>query len=292
MTSSNPEIENSKQGEFSRNSKIRRTQGLRPRTRVGKYRIEKLIGTGGFAQVFSAIDMIEGVRVALKIPFDQYVDAEMLDLFRAEVRIVAKLDHPNILPLRNADIINDRFVVATRLGSETLDDRLGRRLSVEKALFFTQQMIAAVSYAHESQIVHCDIKPENFILFDDDILRLTDFGIAKVSRITIEGSGTGTVGHMAPEQAMGKPSMRSDVFSLGLIIYRMLTGTWPEYPFVWPFPNANKLRSKKIHPDLIAIIRKCVAVKPRDRFADAVKLEEAFEAVLPKVIRNLKRGKK
>ena len=110
--------------------------------------------------------------------------------------------------------------------------------------------------------------------------------------MTIEGSGTRTVGHMAPEQAMGKPSMRSDVFSLGLIIYRMLAGTWPEYPFVWPFPNASKLRTKRVHPDLIAIIRKSVAAKPRDRFADAVKFEEAFEVVLPKAIRNLKRGRK
>lgn len=178
------------------------------------------------------------------------------------------------------------------LGIETLDDRLGRRLSVEKALFYAEQMIAAVSFAHESQIIHCDIKPDNFILFEDDVLRLTDFGIAKVSRLTIEGSGTGTVGHMAPEQAMGRPSMRSDVFSIGLIIYRMLAGTWPEYPFEWPFPNAGKLRTKRVHPELIAIIRKSVAANPRDRFANAVKLEEEFEAVLPKAMRNLKRDRK
>lgn len=88
-----------KQGEFSNNTKIRRAQGLRPRHRIGKYRIEKQIGNGGFGQVFSAVDMIEGVKVALKVPYDQYVDEEMLNLFRTEVRIVAKLDHPNILPL-------------------------------------------------------------------------------------------------------------------------------------------------------------------------------------------------
>lgn len=80
------------------------------------------------------------------------------------------------------------------------------------------------------------------------------------------------------------------MFSLGLIIYRMLTGTWPEYPFEWPFPSAGKLQTKRVHPDLIAIIRKAVAAKPRDRFADAVKFEEAYEAVLPKAIGNLKRG--
>ena len=238
--------------------KSRRSHGLRPRQRVGKYRIERLIGSGGFAQVYAAMDTIEGGRVALKVPYGQFVDEAMLDLFRQEVRLVATLDHPNILPLRNADMIDNRFVVATQLGRETLDERLGRRISVKKALMFSEQMIAAVAYAHECRIVHCDIKPENFILFDGDWLRLTDFGIAKVSRLTIMGSGTGTVGHMAPEQAMGKPSMRSDVFSVGLIIYRMLSGWWPEYPFHWPPVGAANLRTKRVHPDMIRFIKKAM----------------------------------
>ena len=120
---------------------------LRPRQRLGKYKIERQIGSGGFAQVYAAMDTIEGVRVALKVPFDHLVDDEMLELFRQEVRMVARLDHPNILPLKNADVIDDRFVVATLLGRETLDDRLARRISVEKAFLFAEQMIAAVSYA-------------------------------------------------------------------------------------------------------------------------------------------------
>lgn len=266
--------------------------GLRARQYLGKYKIERQIGSGGFAQVYSALDTIEGVRVALKIPFDHLVDDEMLELFRQEVRLVAQLDHPNILQLKNADIVDDRLIVATLLGRETLDDRLGRRLSVEKALLFAEQMIAAVAYAHDCRIVHCDVKPENFILFDDDVLRLTDFGIAKVARITIMGSGTGTVGHMAPEQAMGKPSMRSDVFSLGLILYRMLTGVWPEYPFAWPPPAASVLRSKHVHPDLIRFIKKAIAPVPRNRFADAVKMEETYAELYPIALRNLKKYKR
>jgi serine/threonine-protein kinase len=122
-------------------------------------------------------------------------------------------------------------------------------------------MISAVSYAHECGLIHCDIKPDNFILFSGDHLRLGDFGIAKVSRKTIDGSGTGTVGHMSLEQAMGKPSARSDVFSLGLIIYRMLTGQWPQYPFIWPPPGA------------------------------ATKMKELFDATYPKAIRHLRRKK-
>ena len=268
------------------------TQTIRPRQTIGKYRVERQIGSGGFARVFAAMDTIEGIRVALKIPYDQHVDEEMLDLFRQEVRLVAKLDHPNILPLRNADIIDGRFIVATNLGRETLDDRMQRRISVEKTLHFAEQMIAAVAYAHDFGIIHCDIKPENFILFDDDTLKLADFGIAKVSRVTIMASGTGTVGHMATEQAMGKPSMRSDVFSVGLIIYRMLSGAWPEYPFAWPPPKASTLRTKHVHPDMIALIKKSIAPLPRNRFADAIKLETEFERVYPIALRHLKKAKR
>lgn len=188
------------------------SSGPRPRQMFGKFRIAKLLANSGFAKVYSAFDTIEGIWVALKLPHGHFVDDDMIDLFRHEVRLVAKLDHPNILPVKEANFIDGQFVVATRLGHETLADRLTRRMSVPTALGMAEQMIAAVAYAHEVGIIHCDVKPENFILFADNQLRLADFGIAKVSTITVAGSGTGTIGHMAPEQAMGRPSMRSDVF--------------------------------------------------------------------------------
>ncbi len=269
----------------------RNANGLRPRQRIGKYRIERLIGNGGFARVYSAVDMIEGIRVALKVPLDQLVDAGLLQQFRHEVRLVAQLEHPNILQLRNADMVEDRFLMATLLGRETLEKRLARRMSVEKALRFAEQMIAAVAYAHDHNIVHCDVKPENFILFENDLLRLTDFGIAKVSRMTLAGSGTGTVGFMAPEQAMGKPSMRSDVFSLGLILYRLLAGAWPEYPFHWPPPGANNLRLRRVHPDMIRLIKKAISSNPRERFSDAVKMQTEFEKLYPMALRHLRKNK-
>lgn len=259
---------------------------------LGKYRIKKLIGGGGFANVYAAQDTIEGVEVALKIPQGEYVDQEMLDLFKQEVRMVSRLDHPNILPIKNADFIDGRFVVASRLGQETLDSRLERRISTEKCLSYFEQMIAAVACAHEANILHCDIKPANFILFDSESIMLTDFGIAKVSRITIEGSGTGTVGHMAPEQAMGRPSKRSDVFSLGLIMYRMLAGCWPEYPFDWPPPSAIKLRQKRIHPDFIRFVRKAIAARPNDRYVDAVQMAGKYDAVYKTALRNLKKARR
>lgn len=265
---------------------------FRSRQMLGKYRIARRIGSGTFAQVYSAMDTIEGIRVALKIPHQHYVDDELLDAFKQEVRLLAQLDHPNILLLKDASIIDDRLVIATRLGRETLDDRLSRRMSVASALEFARQMIAAVSYAHDVGLIHCDIKPENFILFDDNVLRLADFGIAKFSSMTIAASGTGTVGHMSTEQAMGKPSMRSDVFSVGLIIYRMLSGQWPEYPFDWPPPAAGNLRRKRVHPDLIAFIKKSISANPKDRFSNATKMEQHFEPLHAKAIRHLKKVKR
>ena len=235
------------------------------------------------------MDTIEGIKVALKIPLEEWVDDELLVQFKQEIRLTAKLNHPNILPLKNANFVDGRLIVATPLGIETLDDRLGRRISVAKAYTYFEQMIAAVAYAHDQGIIHCDIKPQNFIIFDDDLVRLADFGIAKLSQLTIAGSGTGTVGHMSVEQAMGKPSLRGDVFSLGLIMYRMLTSNWPEYPFAWPPPGASRLRAKKVHPDMIGLIKKAIDPSPRKRFADATYLESAFEDILPKAQRNLAR---
>lgn len=265
---------------------------IKSRQRLGKYRIKRLIGGGGFAQVYSATDTIEGIDVALKIPRGDYVDQEMLDLFKQEVRLVARLDHPNILPIKNADFIDGKFVVATRLGDETLESRLERRISTRKCLTCFEQMIAGLACAHEANVMHCDIKPENFILFGADTIMLADFGIAKVSRLTIEGSGTGTVGHMAPEQAMGRPSKRSDVFSMGLIMYRMLTGFWPRYPFDWPAPGAIRLKKRRIHPDLIRFIRKAIEPRPNGRFIDAVQMEEIFDEVYETALRNLTRTRR
>lgn len=255
---------------------------------LGKYRVERKVGSGGFSTVYAAYDTIEGIRVALKIPHEIYVTEDLLENFKKEVRLVAKLDHPNILQLKDANMIEGRLVVVTLLGSRTLEERLKKRVSVERAYDYASQLVSAVAYAHRNRLIHCDIKPENIILFDDH-LRLGDFGIAKVSLNTIQGSGTGTVGHIAPEQAMGRPSARSDVFSVGLIIYRMLTGYWPEYPFDWPFRGANQLRRKSVYPDMIALIRKCLAARPNDRFGDALKLQKAFEEVLPKSLAYLAR---
>ncbi len=235
---------------------------------MGKYRIERRLAQGGFAHVYQALDTIEGVRVALKMPHQSVVTPTMLDCFQREARLVAKLDHPNILPLKDASFIEGRFVIASRLGERTLSDRLRNRLGFESALELAIQMVSAVAYAHRLNIIHCDIKPENMILLPDGRLQLADFGIAKVAQKTVNGSGSGTVGYMAPEQAMGRPSTKSDVFSLGLIMYRMFTGHLPVWPFEWPFKGNANLR-RKAHPELVNFLRRAVEIRPSKRFADA-----------------------
>ncbi len=251
---------------------------LRARQKFGKYVIERRLGEGGFATVYQARDTIEGIRVALKIPHAHLVSSESLDMFRQEVRLVAALDHPNILPLKYADYIEGHFVVVTALGQESLEDRLSRRLSTKLALDFAEQLLEAVTCAHDSSIVHCDIKPDNLLLFPDNLLRLTDFGIARVAYRTLQGTGSGTLGYIAPEQALGKPSVRSDVFSTGVVIHEMLTGEVPEWPFTWPPPGYDRLRSK-VHPELIQVLRKSMDVTASKRYTNAGKMLEAFSRI-------------
>lgn len=259
------------------------TNILRARQRLGKYRIERRLAQGGFAHVYAAMDTIEGVRVALKMPHQSVVTPSMLECFQREARLVARLDHPNILPLKDASFIEGRFVIASRLGERTLNDRLRNRISFESALDLAIQMVSAAAYAHRLKIIHCDIKPDNMILLPDGRLQLADFGIAKVAQRTVNGSGSGTVGYMAPEQAMGRPSTKSDVFSLGLIMYRLFTGQLPTWPFEWPMKGHAALR-RRAHPDLLKVIRKAMNVRPNMRYRDADEMLSALQRVKRRAI--------
>ena len=116
---------------------------LRARQRFGKYIIERRIAEGGFASVYQASDTIEGIRVALKIPHPHMMNEQTLASFRQEARLAAKLDHPNILPLKYADFIDDKFVIVTALSESTLEDRLQKRLAKQTAIDFSKQMLLA-----------------------------------------------------------------------------------------------------------------------------------------------------
>jgi len=256
---------------------------LRPRQKFGKFRVIRRIAQGGFADVYRAYDTVEGIYVALKIPHPYLIAERALDDFLKEVRITARLDHPNILHIKNAGFIEDQFVIVYPLGEKTLGNRIASRLSIKQALEYSGQMLEAVAFAHRKRVIHCDIKPENLILFPGGKLKLSDFGIAKLaSRFTMSASGSGTVGYVAPEQAMGRPSLRSDVFSMGLIMYRMFTGYLPSWPFDWPLPAHDRLR-RKTHPDFVAFLRRALEVDARKRYANAVQMLAAFKRLRGKV---------
>ncbi len=266
---------------------------LKARRMLGKYRIRRRIGAGAFATVYEAYDTIEGISVALKVPHIDHLDKDSLGAIHREVRLTARLEHENILPLRNAMMIDGHFVIASPLGEQTLTDRLRYRLGPKTALAYTEQLLDALAYAHEVRVIHCDIKPDNVILFPEGQARLADFGIAKVAlrTRTIMGSGQGTVGYIAPEQAMGKPSFRSDVFSMGLLIYRMFAGELPAWPFDWPLPGAERLR-RTVSRDFVDFLRRSIEVHERKRFRDGVQMQRAFQVVAPRALRASTRGRR
>jgi len=247
---------------------------LRARQKIGKYRILGRIASGPLADVFRAYDTIQKQRVALKIPkADAYSGHEE---FLHEVQVATKLQHPNILTVLNASYIDDHFVIAMELGEESLADRIERRISTARALDLAGQAIAALAHAHEYKIIHCDIKPENYILFPGNQLKLCDFGFAKISLRTLKASGSGTIDYIAPEQAMGRPKFQSDVFSLGLVLYRLLSGKLPEWPFAWPMVGHERLTTK-VRPELVEMLRKAIQLDPANRYRDAVQMMSAFE---------------
>ena len=262
---------------------------LRPRQKLGKYRVCRRLARGGFGDVYEADDTIEGIRVALKIPNGALTDNIAAD-FRREARLTARLNHAHILPVKNADFVHDMFVIVYPLGLGTLADRLSRRLSARAALDFTGQLLGALAHAHERHVIHCDVKPENLIMFPGDVVRLSDFGIARVAARTVQASGSGSLGYIAPEQAMGRPSARSDVFSAGLVTYRMLTGHLPRWPFRPPLPGHERLR--RFPPELHKFLQRALSVEPRKRFRDAVQMEATFLRIKPKVLTHLQRQRK
>jgi serine/threonine-protein kinase len=249
---------------------------LRARQKLGKYRIISRIASGPLADVYEAADTIHRTRVALKIPkTDQYTSE---DDFLREVQIATRLRHPNILSVQDASFIDDKFVIAIELGTESLADRLERRISTKRAIDIADQALAALAYAHDKKVIHCDIKPENFILFPGNKLKLSDFGFAKISLRTLKASGSGTIDYIAPEQAMGRPKFQSDVFSMGLVLYRLFSGKLPEWPFKWPMVGYDRLRAR-VSPEFANLLRKAIQLDPADRYRNGVEMYAAFRQV-------------
>jgi eukaryotic-like serine/threonine-protein kinase len=249
---------------------------LKARQRLGKYRIVRRVAEGGFASVYDSYDTIENLHVALKIPHTLTLTKEQLsDLYR-EVRLTAKLRHASILSIKNAEHIGNVFAIAYPLGSESLLDRLARRIGYRLGLLYAEQLLSAVAFAHSKRIIHCDIKPENVVLLSEDRVALTDFGIAKVAlRTQAMSSVAGTLGYMAPEHAMGRPSYRSDVFSLGLVLWKLFSGKLPEWPFHSPLAGTERLK-RTYSPEFIKVLERALLLDHTKRYADAGKFYNAF----------------
>ncbi|MEE9275737.1 MAG: serine/threonine-protein kinase [bacterium] len=255
---------------------------LRRGEKLGKYKLLRRLGEGGYADVWRAMDTVEGVPVALKLPRRPPADAQVLADFHREAHILSQLDHPNILRLKNADIISGRLVLAYDLGLGSLDHRMGRRHRTGWALEVVRQLLEALGAAHEKKIMHRDVKPENIILFPGDRVRLGDFCIARLANAKLtQETSSGTLGFMAPEQAYGRPALASDVFAAGLVLHQLLTGQLPPWPFDWPYPGLETLR-RKAPPEMITVIRRATAFQQRARYPDASRMLAAYNYALSK----------
>jgi len=195
---------------------------------IGKYKILKTIGSGGFGTVYLADDTWINKKVALKVPHKQGVDfGELL----REARLLAALDHPNIVRIVTAEKQeNVFFIVMDFVPGETLEDVISREgaLDVALALDYTCQISNAVDHAHRQGVLHRDLRPSNILVAETGQLKVADFGTSRVLEIAAHGSTViGSPPYMAPEQFRGEAVLASDIYSLGVTMYQMLTGVLP-----------------------------------------------------------------
>jgi serine/threonine-protein kinase len=219
---------------------------------IGKYRIVSSLGSGGFGTVYLAEDTWIDKKVALKVPHKQNLDST--DLLK-EPRLLASMSHPNIVTVLTAEKQGDVFfIVMEYVQGETLEQIILREgaLELARALDFTCQICNAVDHAHKAGILHRDLRPGNMLVSDASRLKVTDFGTSRLLEIAAYGTTViGSPPYMAPEQFHGKAVFASDVYSIGVTMYQMLTGT---LPYDTPSP-----------PDIERLIRGELVTPPRLR---------------------------
>ena len=263
---------------------------------VGSYEIRRFIGAGGMACVYLAQDIRHNRPVAIKLMNMSLAATTHSERFRREIEIAARLSHPHIVPLHDSGVYeNQPYYVMPYISGESLRQRLEREksLSIDEAIRLTTQIASALGYAHLQGLVHRDIKPEN-ILLSDAFALVSDFGIARsvtteaASALTGPGTTLGTPAYMSPEQFEGVEEIdgRSDLYSLGCVLYEMLAGRPPfvgtsysvghQHLSSTPRP-INEFRTD-IPTHLSQVIEKALAKRPSDRFATAAELEHEISS--------------
>ena len=266
--------------------------------RLGRYQMLERIGRGGMASVYKAYSPEQDREVAVKVlPSHRADDPAFVERFRQEAQAVASLDHPNII--RFYDFGEDKgftYIVTEYLAGGTLQDRLGRKLSLEEVLELIAPLAEALDHSHSNGIVHRDVKPTNILLDTDGRPVLTDFGLVRMVEgslaLTRSESVLGTPEYMSPEQALGeRAGPKSDQYSLGVIVYQMLLGRTPfrgETPIATvlahvtqPVPRPSTLDAD-VDPRLESILLKVLSKKPEGRLGSTVDLADALTSVLTK----------
>ncbi len=265
---------------------------LRRGSKLGKYRLDRRLGHGSFADVWQARDLVEGVDVALKVALPAAVAEWGRAAIEQEARIATRLRHPHIVAVRNADWVDGRFTIATDLAKVNLAEYKLARRSGKVALRVIREVAEGLAYAHSQRVLHRDVKPENIMIFADGRAALGDFGASRFAApATRAYTEAGTLGYMAPEQAYGRVRFASDVFSLGLIAYEILTGVLPTWPFEWP-PDRYPRFARKVPEPVRKVLRKAAEFDPRRRYADAQQFAEALERALAQVEAGKQRPRK
>ena len=266
---------------------------------AGRYTIERELGRGGMATVYLARDLRHHRPVALKVLHSELAASVGAERFLREIQITAHLTHPNILPLLDSGRADEfLYYVTPYVEGESLRSRLNRekQLPVDEALRLSREVAGALDYAHRHQIVHRDIKPENILLEEGQAV-VADFGIARAlqaaegGNLTETGVTLGTATYMSPEQATADQlDGRSDIYSLGCVLYEMLAGE-PPYSgptaqaiiakrFSEPIPHVRTLR-ETVSEAVAQALQKALARAPADRFATASEMASALAGVSP-----------
>jgi serine/threonine-protein kinase len=260
----------------------------------GRYRILRKLGSGGMANVYLAEDEDLGRRVAIKILNDRYANDELfIERFRREAKSAAALSHPNIVSIYDRGEAEGTYYIAMEvIEGRSLKELILTRgpLPIGQAIAFTFEILDALRFAHRHGIIHRDVKPHN-ILIGGERLKVTDFGIARAgaSQMTEAGSIMGTAQYLSPEQARGAPvTASSDLYSVGIVLYEMLTGKVPfsgDSAIEIAMKHLNELPKppSKIRPeipeDLDHVVLRALAKAPEDRYQTAEEFAEDLHRV-------------